>query len=267
MKKILQAFAITAISFASIASAATIEDLMVAVKRDSDIRAREVLQEGVNPNLRGENGKTPLIHAIQEKSAKVLPVLLAARNIDINATNANNETPLMMAIYTDQNDLARRLINRGAETDRYGWTPLHYAASRSNLDMIKLLLAHGADINADSPNNSTPLMMAAWLGNTDTIRYLIQRGALVWERNDLNMTALEFAKYGGVQANIDLIQQEQRKRRDPGKVQPLKPLTPEQAAALRGDPVPAADGAADATGTAATVAPVAAPGLWQNLPR
>ena len=45
MKKILQAFAITAISFASIASAATIEDLMVAVKRDSDIRAREVLQE------------------------------------------------------------------------------------------------------------------------------------------------------------------------------------------------------------------------------
>ena len=240
---------------------------MVAVKRDSDIRAREVLQQGVNPNLRGENGKTPLIHAIQEKSTKVLPVLLAARNIDVNATNANNETPLMIAIYTEQNDLARRLINRGAETDRYGWTPLHYAATKSNLDMVKLLLGRGADINADSPNNSTPLMMAAWMGNTDTIRYLIQRGALVWERNDLNMTALEFAKYGGIQANIDLIQQEQRKVRDPGKVQPLKPLTPEQAAALRGDPLPAADAASGAASAPAAAAPVVAPGLWQNLQR
>lgn len=267
MKKILQAIAITAISFSGIASAASIEDLMVAVKRDSDIRAREVLQQGVNPNLRGENGKTPLIHAIQEKSTKVLPVLLAARNIDVNATNANNETPLMIAIYTEQNDLARRLINRGAETDRYGWTPLHYAATKSNLDMVKLLLGRGADINADSPNNSTPLMMAAWMGNTDTIRYLIQRGALVWERNDLNMTALEFAKYGGIQANIDLIQQEQRKVRDPGKVQPLKPLTPEQAAALRGDPLPAADAASGAASAPAAAAPVVAPGLWQNLQR
>ncbi|MEJ3620728.1 ankyrin repeat domain-containing protein [Brachymonas wangyanguii] len=265
MKKILQTIAITAISFSGIASAASIEDLMVAVKRDSDIRAREVLQQGVNPNLRGENGKTPLIHAIQEKSTKVLPVLLAARNIDVNATNANNETPLMIAIYTEQNDLARRLINRGAETDRYGWTPLHYAATKSNLDMVKLLLGRGADINADSPNNSTPLMMAAWMGNTDTIRYLIQRGALVWERNDLNMTALEFAKYGGIQANIDLIQQEQRKVRDPGKVQPLKPLTPEQAAALRGDPVAPVDAASGAASTSSTS--VAAPALWQNTVR
>ena len=221
MKKILQAFAITAISFASIASAATIEDLMVAVKRDSDIRAREVLQEGVNPNLRGENGKTPLIHAIQEKSAKVLPVLLAARNIDINATNANNETPLMMAIYTDQNDLARRLINRGAETDRYGWTPLHYAASRSNLDMIKLLLARGADINAGD-GTIEKIAAAHEVSPAQVIlRWHIENGTIIIpksvhaDRQKENLNLFGFALTADEHAAIDALDGPTRAGHDP----------------------------------------------------
>ena len=47
-----------------------------------------------------------------------------------------------------QTDRARALIARGAQVNRLGWTPLHYAASKGQLAMAQLLLQHKAMVNA-----------------------------------------------------------------------------------------------------------------------
>lgn len=54
--------------------------------------------------------------------------------------------------------------------------PIHYAVEYNGVDMIKLLLDHGADINAQNADGSTALHLAC-ISNSDVATYLVQRGA------------------------------------------------------------------------------------------
>src|SRR5215813_15241125 len=59
-----------------------------------------------------------------------------------------------------------------------GWTELHEAARRGNLDAVRRLLEHGADPNAREPgDNTTPLHWAAAHGHVDIVRALLDAGA------------------------------------------------------------------------------------------
>ena len=142
MKKIIYPIVFSLISTLSLA--APVDDLMVAVKRDSDISARDLIRAGVDVNALDKNGRTALTVAIQEQSAKVLPVLLNARGINLSTPNKYGESPLMMAIISNQTALAKQLIARGAATNKGGWSPLHYAATRGNVEVMRLLLARDA---------------------------------------------------------------------------------------------------------------------------
>ncbi|KAJ7036828.1 ankyrin repeat-containing domain protein [Mycena alexandri] len=54
-----------------------------------------------------------------------------------------------------------------------GLTPLHYAASKSRIDIGKLLISRGADINAKDKANQVPLHRAATIGSLGFIRLLL----------------------------------------------------------------------------------------------
>jgi ankyrin repeat protein len=60
--------------------------------------------------------------------------------------------------------------------------------------VIEFLLEHSAYIDAESPNKSTPLMMAAMYGNADCVKLLIEGGADPTLKNELGLTASDFAK-------------------------------------------------------------------------
>lgn len=117
--------------------------------------------------------------ALHQDSLKVFDVLLKAPRIDVNLASRQNETPLMMACIKGHLDIVRELIKRGADVNREGWAPLHYAASADTpqtLDIIKLLLEESAYIDAASPNGSTPLMLAAQYSSEAVVRLLLQEG-------------------------------------------------------------------------------------------
>ncbi len=236
MKKIIYPIVFSVISTLSLA--APVDDLMVAVKRDSDISARDLIRAGVDVNALDKNGRTALTVAIQEQSAKVLPVLLNARGINLSTPNKYGESPLMMAIISNQTALAKQLIARGAATNKGGWSPLHYAATRGNVEVMRLLLARDAYIDAKAPNLATPLMMAAQFGDEAAVRFLLSRQADPWDRDTRGHTALDYARRGGKEDSIAMLASAQRKRKDPGKVRPLAPLSPASAAELRGEPIP-----------------------------
>jgi ankyrin repeat protein len=71
---------------------------------------------------------------------------------------------------------------------------LHYAAANGNDDIVKLLLDHDAYIDAGSPNGTTPLMMASRGGHVSTVKLLLDSGADLNVKNQLGLTALDFAK-------------------------------------------------------------------------
>jgi ankyrin repeat protein len=76
---------------------------------------------------------------------------------------------------------------------------LHYAATGGQVALIQLLLEHHAYIDAESPNGTTPLMMAAQYGTLAAVKALLQAGADPTLKNQLGLTAEDFAIQAGRQ--------------------------------------------------------------------
>jgi Ankyrin repeats (3 copies)/Sel1 repeat/Ankyrin repeat len=81
--------------------------------------------------------------------------------------------------------------------DKNGMTPLLLAAGAGHADVVKLLLASKADVNARGNNGLTPLFAAAALGHKDTVQLLLANQADVNAREDKGMTPLFVATFTG----------------------------------------------------------------------
>ena len=169
-------------------------DFFRAVNVDNARTVGELLARGFDPNTKSESGQVALYLAMREDSPKVAAVLLASPALNVDAANAMGETPLMMAALKGRLDWAKKLIERGAKVQKPGWSPLHYAATGPNTELLVLLLDRGADINALAPNQNTPLMMAARYGTEENVKLLLQRGANKTLINDRNLSAADMAK-------------------------------------------------------------------------
>lgn len=67
--------------------------------------------------------------------------------------------------------------------------------------LVKLLVDHGADIDAENGGGKTPLMFAAMFGHKEIVVYLIHRGADTKAQTFLGMSAVQMAKItGGVRS-------------------------------------------------------------------
>ena len=181
----------------SCANAGAYEDFFQATDRDDGDTVRGLIQRGMDPNSRDPRGQTALHLALRGESPRVAEALWASPALDIDAVNADGETPLMMAALKGNLAWAKRLLDRGAKIHRDGWSPLHYAATGSEPKIVVMLLDRGAPIDALSPNKTTPLMMAARYGSEANVELLLARGANKRLRNDLDLDASAFAKLGG----------------------------------------------------------------------
>ncbi|MGH8809670.1 MAG: ankyrin repeat domain-containing protein [Noviherbaspirillum sp.] len=177
------------------AFAGAYDDFFQAVKVDNALTVKSLLARGLDPNLiEPERGDTGLILALREESMKVFEVLLNARDIDLEAKVFNGDNALMIACYKQNKAAVEALLAKGAEVNRPGWTPLHYAAAIGNNQIVQILLDRYAYIDAESPNKTTPIMMAARGGHIMTVKLLLDEGADATLKNDLGMTAIDFAE-------------------------------------------------------------------------
>ena len=99
----------------------------------------------------------------------------------------------MIAALTGNERLARKLVTRGADINKPGWAPLHYAATHGHLSIMQMLLDQHAYIDAESPNGTTTLMMAVGYGTFAAARLLVDAGADTTLKNQQGLTALDFA--------------------------------------------------------------------------
>ena len=190
----LQATATTlVIGAAPWAHAGAYTDFFRAVNIDDVGAVRSLLAQGFDPNAVDSKGNSALYLALRYKSLKVARVLIDDPHIRLNQLNPSDENALMIACLQGDLGIVKLMVDKGAEINKPGWTPLSYAATRGHTDIVKFLLDHSAYIDAAAPNGSTPLMMAAYFGYDSTVKLLLDEGADPKLKNAMGYTALTLA--------------------------------------------------------------------------
>ena len=196
------------------------DDLFDAAQTDNESAVVNLAFRGFDLNTRDGTGQSALLLALRQGSLKVADFLLQQNAVNVEARNKAGESPLMMAALKGQLPQARRLIERRAEVNKPGWTPLHYAASNPDeggADMVRLLIKHFAYIDAESPNKTTPLMMSARYGTDAMVKLLLEEGADPLLRNDQRLSAIDFARAANRPAAVALIAAQVRAKQPLGK--------------------------------------------------
>jgi uncharacterized protein len=194
MKNLIVSFAIFLTSLG--AHAAAQDDYFAAVQQDDESAVVALALRGFDLNTPNAKGDSALLIALKLGSTKVADFLLKQNVVKVEARNRQGESPLMMAALKARLPQAKRLIQREAEVNKPGWTPLHYAASNPepvSAEMVALLLENHAYIDAASPNKTTPLMMAAHYGHDSVVKLLLEEGADPMLRNEQGLSAIDFA--------------------------------------------------------------------------
>lgn len=208
-------YCIVFIGFSSV-HAGSYDDFFTAIRQDDGAAATALLQRGFDPNTVDPNGTPGLVLAIKSESVKVAEVLILWPQTKVEVRNAADESPLMLTALAGDVRMCRMLIERDADVNKTGWTPLHYAATNGHLEVMNLLLEENAYIDAGSPNGSTPLMMAARYGTAEAVKLLLEAGADPALMNELGLSALDFAKQADRGDSAQLISTFVRSRQSKG---------------------------------------------------
>ena len=174
--------------------AGSYDDFFKAIELDQAEVVQSLLERGFDPNSPHPQGQPALMLAMQKSSAKVAELLMGWKTTNLSIHNPQNETPLMLAAITNRLDWSKKLIEGGADVNQPGWTPLHYASTKGNIEIMRLLIENHAYLDAESPNGTTPLMMAASYGTPMATKLLLEEGADPRLKNQLGLNALAFAR-------------------------------------------------------------------------
>ena len=141
-------------------------------------------------------GDARVADAVEKQDVGAVRALIA-QNADVNFAQADGTTALMWAVRQDDVELVDRLLRAGAKikaANRYDITALYLACLNANPAMIEKLLKAGADANAIGPEGETALMTVAHTGNVDAAKVLLAHGAKVDARESWRgQTALMWA--------------------------------------------------------------------------
>lgn len=181
-------------TWAQSSSFSAVEQIIRAARFDDVSVIKKYAEQQGDINLaETDRGETLLMISVRENSQRVFDYLLMHPKIQLDQRAKNGDTAIMLAAYLEQKDTVQRLIDAGAQVNQQGWTALHYAAVVGNLDIVELLIAHYAYIDAETPNKTTPIMLAARRGEMSVVKFLIAEGADISLQNMLGWTAYDFA--------------------------------------------------------------------------
>ncbi|KAI9689794.1 MAG: hypothetical protein M1822_009676 [Bathelium mastoideum] len=118
--------------------------------------------------------------------------------IDLQRLDNEDKTPLMHAVHHEYDTVLPILFEADASIDRKnesGCTALHLAAASGNHDIVRCLLEHDADPNAQDVQKETPLFKAVDAGHEPVVQHLYNCGANLQLCNDNDWSLLHHAIY------------------------------------------------------------------------
>ena len=179
--------------------------LMWAVAQEHPVVARRLLERGADVKVKSKAGFSALVFAARSGNPESVRILLEA-GADVNEAASDGTSVLVVAIVNAHWELAASLLDRGADPNKGapGNSPLHTAlrvrnpdmvalpdpvptGSLGSLDLIKALVAHGANVNARASKGqtstflnltgATPFLLAAFKNDLTSMRFLVEHGA------------------------------------------------------------------------------------------
>lgn len=141
--------------------------LLLAVQTGDIGKAALLLDRGANRDATGRCGKTALQYAVGSGRLDMVAWLLD-RCFDIEATDDFATTPLMAAAESGQAECARVLLERGADVGRENHVQERAIRMASSMAVVRVLLAHGEDLNGIGPEMRAELLGVAHDGAPET---------------------------------------------------------------------------------------------------
>lgn len=202
-------------------------ELLAAIDAgDADRVERLVTADPALANVRGDDGVSALLRARYRFDRPVLDVLLAADpDMDVfdaaalghldrlrarldedparaTAFAGDGFTALHLAAFFGKAEVTRTLLDAGASVDTYSRNPfanqpLHAAAAGRHVDVCRLLLAAGADVNAPQHGGYAPLHEAAGNGHVELAELFLSAGADPLATTADGATAADVAERAG----------------------------------------------------------------------
>jgi uncharacterized protein len=192
--------------------------LLVAIQNGHYDVATYLVQHGADVNLANEKGWNPLYLAVKHRNIETgtIPVPHAEQAMDFiklildrGGVNVNARLSANTEIRNGQ---------RATWLNEAGATPFLRAALCGDIEVMKLLLAHGADPKIDTEDHTTPLMAAAGVGFSDgfihdrsveetieAMKLILDLGADINAANEQGLTALHGAAHKAALAEIQLL--------------------------------------------------------------
>jgi uncharacterized protein len=198
--------------------------LIAAIAVADEVAVAALIAAGADVNQVTEDGETPLAYAVWRGSKPIVEMLLntdANVNLVINQNNGKRiRTALHSAAYESDADMARLLINRGADATaraETGWTPLALAlAAPYGTELVKAMLKSSADVNQPTPfaNNAhwggqpaNALLIAISYNSHRTVRYLLSIGADPTRPGPWGFPVGHFAPFYGFTETMDALRE------------------------------------------------------------
>jgi ankyrin repeat protein len=138
----------------------------------------------------------PLYHAAFHGFLEIVDRLALKYPHCVNAISGLLGTALHRASATGHIEVVRLLLKCGADVDARGFanmSPLQIASSGGHLNVIQCLLDHGADVNRQDSHHRTPLKLAAGHGDIEIVRALLEHDADLNFRDDSGWTLIHHA--------------------------------------------------------------------------
>lgn len=189
------------------AASGDIESLRLVLEAGAD-----AAESGPFTSLMAAAPNLDAVNLLLSKGAKVNVASSSSSAVKFGPLALNKLTALMLAVPFASPELARTLLDAGADVnarDIRGMTPLMLAAASEtqNPEVVRLLLAKGAEVNAKSTVGETALDWAAKFGNPSTLKLLEEGGAVKgarWPQTVASAAPREAPK--AVEAAVALLQ-------------------------------------------------------------
>ena len=173
------------------------------------INDHPVLQEDENMNFTFE---LALLEAATAGNNEAVEFLLQLETVNIDHTNEEGKTALMLACERGHEDIVLSLMFAGANVniqDNDGWTALMIASKNNDISIINMLLQANANPHLKILGGSNAAMIASYYGNYEVVELLISKGVDYKYQREDGMNAFMLACQNGHTQIVKLLLKEQ----------------------------------------------------------